>query len=242
MSKCARTGCYELCLSRCSICLREPYCSTACQRGDWKLHKLVCKTIKKLSHELQPYQEVVRMIEEIDEERPKKAHLNVRVLGHLVSFAEHQFGDRVVGRSYRVRINGDRIGNWESEILILMSIYRELTTVHNSDESLSMISQNDLIFPYYEKMLDLLKPWSAYFNSNPTTRVDSMDKDKVNHLLRLSSQTERNIALIYTFRNEFDLAENYCQISLSHARLYEGEEEMKTDLLCSALRVNCDLQ
>jgi tetratricopeptide (TPR) repeat protein len=183
------------------------------------------------------------MIKELYKERPKRAHLDVRVLGHLVSFVEHQFGDRVVGRSYHERINGDRVGNWEFEILVLMKIYNEMTVaVHNSDESLSIIVCDDLTFPYYEKMLDLLKPWSVYFNSSPSARVDSMDKDKVNHLLRLSSKTERQIALIYIHRSEFDLAQNYCQISLSHARLFEGEEEMKTDLLCSALRANCSLR
>eukprot|EP00596_Hydrurales_sp_CCMP1899_P007459 CAMPEP_0119051712 /NCGR_PEP_ID=MMETSP1177-20130426/73245_1 /TAXON_ID=2985 /ORGANISM="Ochromonas sp, Strain CCMP1899" /LENGTH=183 /DNA_ID=CAMNT_0007031023 /DNA_START=659 /DNA_END=1208 /DNA_ORIENTATION=+ len=40
----------------------------------------------------------------------------------------------------------------------------------------------------------------------------------------------------------FELAESYCQQALSHARLYEGTEEDKTDILCSALTVLYDLK
>jgi hypothetical protein len=80
MSECARPICFELGISRCPIDLRELYCSGDCQKIDWKAHKLICKTLKKLSHELQPYREVVRLIEEILGEEFKKVELNVRVL------------------------------------------------------------------------------------------------------------------------------------------------------------------
>jgi len=39
----------------------------------------------------------------------------------------------------------------------------------------------------------------------------------------------------YKRRNEFNMAEDHCQRALSYARLYEGKEEVKTDLLCAAL-------
>jgi hypothetical protein len=63
MAGCARPGCYELGLSRYSICLREPYCSADCQKGDWKSHKLICETLKKLSH-----QDCQQLCKETDEE------------------------------------------------------------------------------------------------------------------------------------------------------------------------------
>jgi ethanolamine utilization protein EutA (predicted chaperonin) len=47
------------------------------------------------------------------------------------------------------------------------------------------------------------------------------------------STTERNIGIVLRKRNEFELAESYCQQALSHARLYEGTEEDKIDLVCS---------
>jgi hypothetical protein len=49
-------------------------------------------------------------------------------------------------------------------------------------------------------------------------------------------QTEIDIAGIYIRRNQSDRAKNHCRQALSFARMYEGEEELKTDLLCRALR------
>ncbi len=96
MSKCTRPGCLKLGINKCSVCLREPYCSGECQKGDWKSHKWICKTLKKLSLQLQPYQEVVRLIVEVHNEKREKK-VKGRMLEHLGCFAEHQFGDRFPG-------------------------------------------------------------------------------------------------------------------------------------------------
>jgi tetratricopeptide (TPR) repeat protein len=61
-------------------------------------------------------------------------------------------------------------------------------------------------------------------------------------LLGLLSTAERNIGIIHRHRNEFELAESYCQQALSHARLYKGKTENKSDLLCIALRTLHDLR
>jgi tetratricopeptide (TPR) repeat protein len=203
---------------------------------------LICKTLKKLSLQLQPYQEVAGVIEEIREERPKKTLLDMRVLGHLVSYAEHQFGDRVPGKPYRERGNGDRIDNWNVEIEILIPIYSDLVDVYSSSESLSIIDNDNLTFPNVEKMLDLLRPWSLKLDSNSTSQIDNLDKDQINIILDLLSNTELHIGIILRQRNEFELAESYCQQSLSHARLYKGKEEDKADLICSALRALYDIR
>jgi hypothetical protein len=87
---------------------------------DWKAHKPICKTLKKLSFQLQPYSEVVQFIEEIRDEKFEKKVLCIRVLKHLISYAEYQFGSRVPGKDYRERENGERIDNWTVEIQILM--------------------------------------------------------------------------------------------------------------------------
>jgi tetratricopeptide (TPR) repeat protein len=209
---------------------------------DWKLHKLICKTLKKLPYQLQPYQDVLQIIQETHIEKQKNRHLEIRVLDHIIAYAEHQFGDRVEGLAYRERENGNRMDNWEAEIRILFPIYKSLVSVYINDLSLSLIARDDLIFPYYEKMLDLLRPWSASIDLNSTSLRDNLTGDKINHILMTSSSTECSIALIYLHRNQFDLAENYCQRALSHARLYEGKEEVKTKVLCQALRVYGSLQ
>jgi hypothetical protein len=65
------------------ICLREPYSSGDCQKVDWKARKPICKTLKKLSHQLQPYREVVELPVEIHDEDFKKVKLNVREYGNI---------------------------------------------------------------------------------------------------------------------------------------------------------------
>jgi tetratricopeptide (TPR) repeat protein len=65
--------------------------------------------------------------------------------------------------------------------------------------------------------------------------MESMSKDQANEILILSAKTENNIAIIYMHRTRFNIAETHCQRGLSYARLYEGTEDEKADLLCTAL-------
>lgn len=76
---------------------------------------MICKTLKKLSRQLQPYQEVERAINEVHTKRPEEKKVDIRVLVHLISYAEFQFGDRIPGKAYRERENGERTDNWRVE-------------------------------------------------------------------------------------------------------------------------------
>jgi tetratricopeptide (TPR) repeat protein len=158
----------------------------------------------------------------------------------LISYAEYQFGDRTPGKAYRERENGDCIDNWVVEIAILIPIYSNLVNVYLTDKSLSIIDMHNFQFPYFEKMLDLLSPWSSNLDSNSISQIDSLDKDQIKFVTNFLSTTELNIGIILRHRNEFELAESYCQQALSHARLYEGTEGDKIDLICNSLRANCD--
>jgi hypothetical protein len=110
----------------------------------------ICEILKKLSHQLQPYHEVLRVIEEILEEISKMSkQQKFRVSRHLLSYADHQFGDRIVGKSYRERDNCEGIDNWRVEIIV----YINLIPIYEEDESLSMMSRDNLAFFYYEKFL-----------------------------------------------------------------------------------------
>jgi hypothetical protein len=109
--------------------------------------------LKKLSLHLQPYHEVVQLIEEICEEISKKnKEQTLRVLGHLQSYAAHQFGDRILDKSYHERGNGERIDNWSVEVGILVPIYDDFIIIYEDDESLSRMAFDNLTFPYMEKM------------------------------------------------------------------------------------------
>lgn len=44
---CARFGCKEVgCENVCGKCFVEMYCSTECQKLDWKIHRLICPYMK----------------------------------------------------------------------------------------------------------------------------------------------------------------------------------------------------
>jgi tetratricopeptide (TPR) repeat protein len=191
--------------------------------------------LKKLSFQLQSYHETTKILEEIHNELSIKKKEEERVLGHLISYAEHQFGDRVLGKAYRERGSGECIDNWTVEILILVYIYIDMIDANKKNGSLSMVASDNITLPYYQKMLELLRPWSIYLDKNCNGHIDSLDKDQINRITFYFSQTECNIGMIHQHRNEFVLAEDHCQRALSYARMYGVEEEEKTHLLSSAL-------
>jgi hypothetical protein len=224
MSICARPGCFNTGINGCSVCLREPYCGGDCQKADWKSHKLICKTLKKLSQKNQPYEEVVGVIEEILKDVTLKIsmELDVRLLAHLKSYAKHQAGDRVLlGNASRKR----NINYLVVEMLILIPDYIRLVDIYQKDDSLcNVILRDDLVFQYYENMLHVLRPW-------PESCKEKILRNQINFILILLSRTERNIASIHILLNEFNLAEDHCQRALSYAKLHEGTEEEISDLL-----------
>lgn len=240
MSHCARSGCFKGGLHKCSICDKELYCSSDCQKVHWKSHKYICKALKKLSLELQPYRDVVQIIKEIRGEiNPaiiSKNHLNIKLLGHLISYSKHQFGDRLLEKSYRER-DGDQIDNWEVDVKIMVPLHEDLISIYYEDASSSKIDCENLAFPYMVKIFALLKPWSVYFDSNSTSRIDNLSKAQNNKLLKTLLTTEGRIYSMYYRRNQINLADSHCEKAVTYARLlYQGIEEKETDLLCIALR------
>jgi hypothetical protein len=95
---------------------------------------LICKTLKKLSNNLQPYGEVVQVIIETC-----GATEDARVLRHVLAYAQFQYGERIPGKTYRQRGNGERIDNYRVEIDILIFISRILINAYQKDKSLASI-------------------------------------------------------------------------------------------------------
>jgi hypothetical protein len=79
----------------------------------------MCPILKKSSTKLQPFHEVIRIKDEILASKKGK---DCRVLKHLLSYLEYQFGEKVAGIDYRERGNGEQIKNWEAEVEILFII------------------------------------------------------------------------------------------------------------------------
>lgn len=239
-TQCARSGCVKCGSNRCSICLRECYCSSECQKVDWKLHKPMCKILKKmLSNQIQSYSEVADVINEI-RNAPQNISCEIRILKHLISYAEFQFGDRIQGESYRKKHNGECISNWDVDVNYLLPIHDICLQIYETDEcgrSLSMMLLDNLSLPHAEKMLEILRLWSPCLESN-----DRLDRDQTNLILKLSAGAEQRLASIYRNRNQFSLAEDQMNLALAHARQYEEEGEEKANLLVDVLKNYCHLR
>jgi tetratricopeptide (TPR) repeat protein len=259
---CARPSCQTEGINRCSVCLREPYCSGDCQNKDWKVHKLICKTLQKLPNHLQPYHKVVQTISEIL--ASEKAGQDARILEHLLSYALLQFADQdspnnspIYLINYRERINGERISNWDVEIGNIYKIYRRLGSILMDKNRLNInLIQDDTVIPCFTKMLELLMPWYRLMDLDEISRILNLDKDQIDEISRililgkdqidwilyLLIDTEVNMAIIYTNRNEFHLADDHCKRLLSYSKKFDGKAEQKTAHLCQAYTIYSHLR
>jgi hypothetical protein len=199
----------------------------------------MCPILKELTNKLQPYREVTRLIDEIVNSKKGK---DMRILEHLLSYAEYQFGKGVAGKHYRGREDGDRISNWIVEIEILNEIVKTLAELYNQKESLSNIDRNNMAFPYLERSLSILKPWVINLDSGSGNGIDSLSKDQIETLLEELIYTEQNMARVTVDRRQFDAAEGHCQRCLVYSRRYELEGEEKTTSIFEALQIYSTLR
>jgi hypothetical protein len=146
----------------------ERYCSADCQKIDWRIHKKMCAQMKN-PDQLLPFGEVVKIILEHLKQRKNDTE-RIRILRYSLSFSMFQFGDLVEGRTYRERLNGDRIDNWNADVLLLFSvcfslaemlgkhISRQVMCSGSTDlEKLKELDRTSV--PLYEKALTILEPW-----------------------------------------------------------------------------------
>jgi hypothetical protein len=160
----------------------------------------------------------------------------------LLRYTEFQFGDRIPGKPYRQRENSERIDNFEVEINIMLLIYRKLINFYIGDKSLSLIDCDNVLLPCYEKVLEVLEPWSLCVDLDAANPIESLSKDQIDRILKQLSNIERRIATIYMHRNQFDIAESYYQRAVSNARRYNEEGETKTTLVLNTLTTYCHLR
>jgi hypothetical protein len=233
MFTCAKPGCQALGKSSCSGCGREQYCSSSCQKLDWKEHKSMCPILKKLSSKLQPFNEAYQIVSDIC--ASSKGN-NLRILQHLLSYAEFQFGKQIEGIGYRVRSNGDGISNWEVEMNVFYDINRRLILCLRRDESLSDVMCDDMELPYLQRQLNLLNPWLINLDS------DRLSNDQSNHILRNLYFAEQNMATVMLFRGQYDMTEGHCQRCLAYSRRFRIEGDEKTTHTFKALKIYCDLR
>jgi tetratricopeptide (TPR) repeat protein len=194
----------------------------------------MCPILKKLTRKLQPYHEVTQLINEI----LNSTKGNVcRVLEHLLSFAEHQFGKSVPGKHYREREDGERISDLEVDIFFLYRIIQSFADYYRYDSSLSTIVQDDMCFPYLERSLSLLNSWMINLDSDTSSGIDTL-----NYLVKELFYTEQYMAVITMHRRQLNSAEGHCEQCLAYSKRYWLEGEEKITMIFEALQIHYCLQ
>jgi hypothetical protein len=193
--------------------------------------------LKRLPSNLQPYREVVQNIEEI-----RGATKNVRVLHHLLSYAQFQFGNSIPGKSYRQRQNGERIDNFEVEIDIMILIYQNLVTIYGADTSLNLKDSHDILMVCYDKISEILQPWSPYLDTDSVGQINSLSREKIDIIFELLLEIERRKAESFANRRLFSDSGNHCQQALIYARRYNIEGVTKTTLVLGTLITCCNIR
>lgn len=239
MLKCARPDCSRTATSSCSGCIREQYCSSDCQKLDWKVHKMVCSILKKLPSELEPYENVVENIQQILKAKKRD---DTRVLTHLLSYAEFQFGQKIIGSTYRERESGERITNWEVEVESLYYILLAIIITYEKNASLTKVTCNNLQAPYLSRALILLTPWLTSLDLLAISRGSSFCENQITELLHKLNYVERMMAYQAMESVKFDAAEGHCQRCLIYSKRYKVEGEEKTTAIYNSLTALCALR
>jgi tetratricopeptide (TPR) repeat protein len=192
----------------------------------------MCAILKKLPNKLQSYNGVVRIIDEI---LASIKGNDVRVLEHLLSYADNQFGQQVAGRDYRERTDGQRIANWDVDINILLKISTRISNFHIENLSLSPIIRDNKMFPHLERSLNILTPRMVIMDSDGSNQSNSLNLVQIDCLLQLSCNIERNMATVTMGRNQFDVAEGHCHRYLVNVRKLGVKGEVKITSIFEAL-------
>jgi tetratricopeptide (TPR) repeat protein len=199
----------------------------------------MCPILKKLSVQQQPIHEVIRIKDEILISKKGK---DVRVLQHLLSYLEHQFGEKITGIDYRERGNGERISNWEVEVLILSDIYIRLADLYHHDSSMSVMSSYEISFAFLERSFNLLNPWLIQLDLDASNRTDSYNDHRIDNILNKLCSAEQKMANVTMNRRQLDIAEGHCQRCLAYSKRYGLEGEKKITNILAALITYCSLR
>jgi hypothetical protein len=181
--------------------------------------------LKKLPYKQQSYHEAVQII---DETLISNKGNDVRVLEHLLSYADYQFAQPITGRDYRERSDGQLIDNWDVDIIILFRISSMIIVIYSMNLLDNHVIRYNKMYPHLERSLHILSSWMVSIDSDAANQSNSLSFEQINHLLRVSIQTERTMAVVIMNRNQYDVAEGHCHRCLVHSRRLgvEGEEKI----------------
>jgi hypothetical protein len=199
----------------------------------------MCLILKKLSKKLQPFHEAVPVINEI---LLSKKGNDIRVLEHLLSYAELQLEKEITGNGYRERECGQVVNYWHPDIAIFHIINSRIAGIYSANNSISVSVRDNKRYPFLEKSLCLLNPWLVHLGSDALNRVDRISNDQIIYLWQELYTTEQRIADVTINRDQFDVAEIHCQRCLAYSKKYIVQGEDKTLATLAALRTIIDLR
>lgn len=223
-SVCDRPGCNELGLKHCSSCRDASYCSVQCQKDDWKTHKKKCS--KRMPDKLLPIAEVVQVIKRSFDQGMKfkfqgRADAAIEVLENAVTFVDNQIGPRIVGETYRIRRNGDRVNNWQSVTMPVCLLLIQLTSLLID---LRTTAAFDRALIHGTESRELIEPQRG-----------TLQYGELDYLYILFYQVELQLAEIHSEKFDFVNAESHCQECLALAKKSKGD--IRTSSICQILRV-----
>jgi hypothetical protein len=102
----------------------------------------------------------------------------------VLSYAEYQFGEKVTGKAYRDREDGECISNFEVEVDTLHNINKRLTCLYTQENSTNRITRDNAAYPSLERSLNLLNPWLICLDSDNSNVVNSLTEAQSNLLLK----------------------------------------------------------
>ena len=206
---CHQHGCGNRQTKACSACGDAYYCCINCQKKDWKVHKLLCVDMAKLTKSILGVEEVNKLVIKISDRAEtlggeKKIAKAIRVLEKCLIFVQYQYGPHVPGKSYCIRPNGDRVDN-----LTVCSIRVILT--HFYERSLIATKKKPLVLSNAIEARQLLV----------LRRNEGKDLE-----LPLLVQCELSLGFFYTRNGPLEKAAYHCEESLNAAKEYRGLEKV----------------
>jgi hypothetical protein len=146
-----------------------------------------------------------------------------------------------VGNNYRERKDGQRIGNWEVDIIYLLTLKDQLIQIYLSNDALSHDIRDEKMFSHLDSSIRLLNPWLVYLDSGRNNPNITFSLGQINHLFCEIGITEEYMAVITMRRNQIDISEGHCQRCLHYSRrMVEGER--KISAIFNALRTYIQLK
>jgi tetratricopeptide (TPR) repeat protein len=245
--ECARPGCVKVGRRKCSACNNSnaSYCSPECQKLDWKVHKIICPSMKNGDQLVLSVKEATSTICKLLEEAKLKegTQSEIRILEYSLSFGEYQLHRN---ENETCLVGGNRNENWVIEIdnlcnlcMNLAESYKIMAAKMAMNDRCVDVSKKAIY--YFEKSLPILERWRVQLASKTT---DGWAKMKLNIIYTYLSRVERLLGGVHLSLCHYDIAGSRFEKALSYGKLVVIGDE-RTELVHEALidiGINLELQ